>query len=125
MRNNIHEPTNHLAFASTPDPEWESEDAIARRFSVSVFLIRKLRYAGKIRAATVNGRMVRIKVEDARAFFEASASGGDAGKTPPAKGFCGVWRAKRAPRPVNLAKHRHPSPLSPNDGTPPEQPDRA
>jgi len=78
--------------------EWDTEEGIAARFACSLHFIRKLRYSGKLRATAINGRLVRIKVEDARRFFEAHATGGD-GKTR-AVGRCGVWAAKRK-QPIN------------------------
>ena len=77
------------------DPEYEDEIACAARYGVSVFFIRRLRYQGKIPAAAINGRMIRYPVAEVRAYFERATTVG-------AKGKCGVWAAKRAPRKGSL-----------------------
>lgn len=72
-----------------PEPEYATEADIAAMFAISVHTVRELRYAGKLPAFSQNGRMIRIPIAAARAYFTANTVGGD-GLTA-GKGRCGVW----------------------------------
>jgi hypothetical protein len=82
-------------FSNTP--EYLQEPECAAVFGVSVFFLRRLRYQGRIPAASINGRMILYPVAEVRAFFERATTIG-------AKSTCGVWTAKRAPRKARAVK---------------------
>lgn len=98
------------------DPEWADEATIARMFGVSVHFIRRERYKGRLRASTINGRLVRIKVQTVRDFFEQHAAGGD-GKGR-SVGRCGVWnRRAESPGQAALRPRKDKPPVVPGTGS--------
>lgn len=82
---------------SNISPEYLQESECAVLFGVSTFFLRKLRYQGRIPAASINGRMILYPVAEVRAFFKRATTIG-------AKSTCGVWTAKRAPRKARAVK---------------------
>lgn len=80
-----------------------NEESAAARYSVSVNFIRRLRYAGKLKAVAIGPRLVRYSVASLDAHFAAIARGGDgkAGDAP--RGRCNAWRSRRNIRPKATA----------------------